>query len=748
MSPFARLSLLAACLSLAACADQTPTASPETDEAVTLAGVRCTLSADQSSATCGAPAGRGDVILDGDGPYVQIAMTEVTRQNGVLTANVTLKNLTNKVLGFDGTEHKGVYVYMRTPPTNGVVWIDPRGTATFGSDVARPYEKFTSDLAPGATSRAQEWSFALNGATTFTLDLMVATRVPQEFGSIAADLDSIFTAVGRADVLTAQGLNPYGFPVAAPLRWTSRNPAVLRVDAATGTLQPVTPGLTWVVVQHAADRGFAADSVRVRANPAGPFTTAVTSGDNQAGAPGQPLASPLRVRITDANGAPIPGVVARWRILGSTGGSLLNVTTVTNANGEVEASWTLGSGADSVEVIAPSAASQNRVVFHAQIITATRGFTRVWTGAVSDVWETAGNWAPAGVPTVLDSVVVPVTARSPRASVVTQVRRLVVNTGATLELNTRMSVRSDALVSGQVTGTGVVRMNADTSSVRYQSSVGYVARISGRFPELEVATSVAQPRLSGNVLVARDIRLVSARLILGGNDLRVAGDAYIQGGFVGGPGSTGADSLDVRGNVFVSAGGIGGELGVLLVGGDILQTGGSVRPLNAHVTVLNGPAQQRVNLIDSREGDGNRLVNLRIENTGGLRVDQNLHVIIVDVLNGAPITGSDTLSTRNRLKTNGLVNLPGLVIGTTGGATLTVFPGSYQVLRTHFGGGIIPALPYQNLTVGNTTAGANLRIMGDFRVEGTFNTNGYSVVVDGTYTVAPGGSVVGTVTHN
>ena len=734
-------------LALAGCRDGTPTvpvqAAPEPS---VVASFTCTVGAEAGSARCGpaapAPGGpRLDLIVDGDGPYVEVLVREVGRTAGSVTLSMAVRNLSGKTMGFDGSTASSVWLYLRTPPSNGVQWLDPRGVSNFGSEQDRPYQKYTGVLPPGDTTRFLSWTFALNGATTFTLDLGVATRVPYEYGNVAASVDSALTAQGASTTLAAQAIDRYGVPSpGAPLRWTSRNLSVVQVEPSTGVATGVAPGGAWVVVRHAADRGYAADSVWVQVNPPGPFTAEIHSGDWQGASRGELLPNPLRVRVT-SGGAPVAGVYARWRVLGDNGGSVTPATATTGADGIVQAQFRLGTGpaVDSVEVIVPSGSSLNRLVFHAT--QAPPGLIRTWTGAVSQAWSLAGNWSPEGVPTANDSVVVPVAARSPQLEADAQVHRLVVNAGATLLLDGAvLGVRTDALVSGQVGGTGRVRLNGEAAAGSY-------LLFQGRFPGLVVAVA-GTARLSGAVQVDRDFRMASGFLWLYGQDLNVAGDLAWDGGFLlSGHNSFSSDTLNVRGDFRIAGGGFGPTKGILRLGGHLLQTGGGFGPSStSHTTVLDGPGEQRVELIDSREiASGNHLWHLRVSNGGGLRVDRDLAALSLVVTNGAPIAGTDSIKVRDRFATQGAVQLAGLRVYAfsqlAGNSHFSANPGAYDVPNTDMANGGVPALPYQNLRVGNgAVAAAPLHIRGDLIVAGSFSDGGHRVTVDGDVILLPGGS--------
>ena len=69
---------------------------------------------------------------------------------------------------------------------------------------------------------------------------------------------------------------------------------------------------------------------------------AVRSGDAQRGAPGQPLEQPIIVVVRDAMGTPVGGVRVTWTA--EDGGSITPPQSMTDADGNASAEWTLGQG--------------------------------------------------------------------------------------------------------------------------------------------------------------------------------------------------------------------------------------------------------------------------------------------------------------------------------------------------------------------------------------------------------------------
>lgn len=96
---------------------------------------------------------------------------------------------------------------------------------------------------------------------------------------------------------------------------------------------------------------------------------------------------------------------------------------------------------------------------------ATGTFT--WTGAVSTDWNTAGNWSGSAVPSAADSAVVPAgPANMPLLSVADSVGRVEVQPGATLTLGADLTVATDVVADGAITGSPFRVVMTGTGTVR------------------------------------------------------------------------------------------------------------------------------------------------------------------------------------------------------------------------------------------------------------------------------------------
>ncbi|MEW5927370.1 MAG: Ig-like domain-containing protein, partial [Gemmatimonadota bacterium] len=147
-----------------------------------------------------------------------------------------------------------------------------------------------------------------------------------------------------------------------------------------------------------AGAGSAAFAATGTARPATPAPTlARVRGDGQTGAAGTTLATPLWVRLTDAEGRPVQGATVAWTVTAG-GGSVSPATYTTDAAGEAVTIWTLGP-APGANAVAASVAGVGSVAFTAE----ARAGTGVMGGMAKELGDgqtgTVGAKLPIG-PTV------------------------------------------------------------------------------------------------------------------------------------------------------------------------------------------------------------------------------------------------------------------------------------------------------------------------------------------------------------
>jgi hypothetical protein len=151
---------------------------------------------------------------------------------------------------------------------------------------------------------------------------------------------TILTAIGATRQFTAAVLDQRGDTVrAAPLTWQTSDPDIATIDS-TGLLTAIAVG----GVQVRASAVGASVSVVGTAGVAVtqlPATLVKLAGDQQTDTVSQTLPMPLTVRVDDARGHPIPGVVVGFAVTQGGGGVTATVDT-TDARGQAAVGWTLG----------------------------------------------------------------------------------------------------------------------------------------------------------------------------------------------------------------------------------------------------------------------------------------------------------------------------------------------------------------------------------------------------------------------
>lgn len=151
-------------------------------------------------ATGGASA---DLILGGQGTYVQLVNDSITVGGGVFSTRVTVQNLTVQPMGtLDGVtvSPRGVRVFFHQGPTNGVEVANADGAEMYTAP-AQPYFQYDGILHPQVVSAGRTWSFTLNGeAEAFSFQVLVIAEVPSESGFLRMEqVHGQLTGSGAAD---------------------------------------------------------------------------------------------------------------------------------------------------------------------------------------------------------------------------------------------------------------------------------------------------------------------------------------------------------------------------------------------------------------------------------------------------------------------------------------------------------------------------------------------------------------------
>jgi protocatechuate 3,4-dioxygenase beta subunit len=117
-----------------------------------------------------------------------------------------------------------------------------------------------------------------------------------------------------------------------------------------------------------------------------PARLEVVSGEAQSAPAGTQLATPLVVRVTDANGNPVPQQIVNF-VVTSGGGGVFAPAAITNADGTAQNLWTLGTSVAAPQTLEARAVDPTS---GAPLVFATFHAT-VAAGAATQVTRTAGN---------------------------------------------------------------------------------------------------------------------------------------------------------------------------------------------------------------------------------------------------------------------------------------------------------------------------------------------------------------------
>ena len=155
--------------------------------------------------------------------------------------------------------------------------------------------------------------------------VLPAVKVSDAFGNGVAGFSITFAVASGGGTITGATTTTNASGVATVGSWT------LGTTAGTNTLTASGTGLTPASLTFTATGG------------AGAATAVVAfAGANQTGTAGGPIKIPPAVKVTDANGNPVPGFTVVFGV-GANSGTVTGGTAVTNADGIAAVlSWTLG----------------------------------------------------------------------------------------------------------------------------------------------------------------------------------------------------------------------------------------------------------------------------------------------------------------------------------------------------------------------------------------------------------------------
>ena len=249
-----RAFLVAGLAALAACTDHPVGPRPLAPEPVpppVHAALDCRMDVRAATLACASvgpdlPPGASALIIGGQGANVRLASsgTSYDAAAGILRSDVTVENLMAAALGTDDgvfPAPEGVRVFFHTAPTvtegTGSVTVDnPDGEDVFTA-AGQAFFQYGGLLAPGDTSPAREWRFAVPATvTTFAFTVYVSATVPGDSAPGAALF--LLSGTGVADTVDAAPATRLRVGV----RGTDGRPAAGQYVEAQGVWRSAPPG--------------------------------------------------------------------------------------------------------------------------------------------------------------------------------------------------------------------------------------------------------------------------------------------------------------------------------------------------------------------------------------------------------------------------------------------------------------------------------------------------------------------------
>lgn len=240
------------------------TAHPSTN----IQRVSCTGRRGSVVLQCGIPKSKGsrDLIMGGQGVYVTLTSSNVVYDGGVgtLDFDVTVTNLIPQALGTnDGStpDGTGVNVFFDQVPTvtggtGSISVANPTGTGTF-TGANQPYFQYPGSalgadniLSTNETSDPVHWTFNIDPTVdTFEFGVYVSANVHYPNGYVDIDSSAASGNINQSSTESLSAVSRSAVGNAVPgstVTFSSSAPAVASVDANTGTITAVAPGISTI----------------------------------------------------------------------------------------------------------------------------------------------------------------------------------------------------------------------------------------------------------------------------------------------------------------------------------------------------------------------------------------------------------------------------------------------------------------------------------------------------------------------
>ncbi|HEV7366570.1 MAG TPA: Ig-like domain-containing protein [Gemmatimonadales bacterium] len=289
--------------------------------------------------------GGGGLTLPDDAGAAGIIKITGDNQQGV-PGSALAESLAVKVTDGQGGPLAGLKVAFSLDGEASGAQVSPAQARTGSDGMARARWV----LGAGSGPQAVVASVVGSGTLQVRFEASIAAGDPVRMESVSGDGQRGSAGAALGNPLVVRVSDQFGNPVAnVSVKWDGGDGSVHPATSQTGADGQAST--TWTLGSSTGSYTATASSGSLDGSPVRFGATAVAgsadrlvqvSGNNQSGNPGAELAEPLVVRLVDRDGNGVSGRAVTW-VVGAGGGSVASNTSNTDADGQAEARWTLGS---------------------------------------------------------------------------------------------------------------------------------------------------------------------------------------------------------------------------------------------------------------------------------------------------------------------------------------------------------------------------------------------------------------------
>ncbi len=304
--------------------------------------------------------------------------SQPTSQGTRVTANPT-----GGIVSSNGTQD-GIFWYA-TFPTSRLFAYDATNLATelYDSGMAGTRDAMSKIVHFGMPIVANGRVY-VNGMTQLTvfglLPQIAVLSGNNQTGGVGTTLPQPLT-VGLVDPYSGQPIQQPGVPItftASGNQGTLSNPNATTDNSGKASTNYTLPSKAGAYTITASSRGYASATFTATATIGSPATIAISSGNLQSAQVTTGFSNPLKVRVKDSAGNPVPGVSVTFSD-GGAGGTLSSPTSTTDSSGYAKTSYTAGTKSGKVQITA-SVSGLSPVIFKETVLAGPATSLAIYSG--------------------------------------------------------------------------------------------------------------------------------------------------------------------------------------------------------------------------------------------------------------------------------------------------------------------------------------------------------------------------------